>query len=222
MGRHISICVGDQGLLRRVSTALTGHGFAVETLDSAAEAMRVVPRSTPQVLVLDVAVPDADGRDLCHALRAAGIDTPVLFLGCAGTPDERISGFNAGGDDYLGKPFADLELVARVGALARRRTHAAPAGDALRLTFDPVTLSVGVAGHSTVLAPSEYRLLAALTSRRGGLIGRNDLLAIARLDERGGDDAEFEGCVTRLRQKLDEIEARETIEVSAGTGYRLR
>jgi two-component system response regulator MprA len=221
MRGHISICVGEHELLRALSTALTAHGFVVEPLVSAAEIMRVVRGSTTQVFVLDIALPDADGRDVCHALRAAGIDAPVLFLGCAGTLAERISGFNAGGDDYLGKPFAHAELLARVGALARRRTHDAPAGDDMVLAFDPVTLSVSTAGRSTELAPSEYRLLAALSSKRGEQIRRNDLIAITRLGERGGDDGKLDGCVTRLRQKLLEIEARETIHVSAGSDYRL-
>jgi two-component system response regulator MprA len=118
--RTIAICVADRGFRRTLSDVLLGGGFAVEASASAAEVMRSLADAQPSVLLLELALPDGDGRDVCRALRTNHNDVPVLFLGALGTLDERLSSFHAGGDDYLSKPFATAELLARTSALARR------------------------------------------------------------------------------------------------------
>jgi two-component system OmpR family response regulator len=117
----VSICVGDSALRHVLDEALSSHGFAVAACASTAETLLALASSDADVLLLDVALPDADGRVVCQALRGAGIDIPVLFLGQSGTLAERLSTFHAGGDDYLARPYATAEVVARVGALHRRR-----------------------------------------------------------------------------------------------------
>ena len=94
---------------------------------SGAEAVRIFAQDPPDVLVLDIGLPDSDGRDVCQALRARGVTTPVLFLTARDALTDRLSGFHAGGDDYLAKPFALAELLVRVHALSRRARSAAPA-----------------------------------------------------------------------------------------------
>src|SRR3954447_6683382 len=129
-----------RGLLR---SALESEGLAVQATASGREAVRIFREDPPDVLVVDIGLPDADGRDVCQALRAHGVAAPVLFLTARDTLTDRLSGFHAGGDDYLTKPFALAELVVRVHALVRRApgTGAEPAADrALRL--DPAAHAI--------------------------------------------------------------------------------
>jgi two-component system response regulator MprA len=123
--RTIAICVADLGFRETLSDEFLRLGFVVDATASAAEVMQSLADVNPSVLLLELALPDGDGRDVCQALRANHNDVPVLFLGASGTLAERLSSFHAGGDDYLSKPFATAELLARTSALARRRSRAA-------------------------------------------------------------------------------------------------
>src|SRR6185436_9080995 len=127
------------------------------------------------VLVLDIGLPDADGRDVCQALRARGVASPVLFLTARDALPDRLSGFHAGGDDYLTKPFAVAELLVRMRALLRRSGAEAPApaagGGEVRL--DPALHGVRVGDASAALTPTEFRLLAALAARSGEVVRRH-------------------------------------------------
>src|SRR3954453_21107261 len=127
-----------RGLLR---SALEYEGLAVQATASGREVVRIFREDPPDVLVVDIGLPDADGRDVCPAMRAHGVAAPVLFLPARDTLTDRLSGFHAGGDDYLTKPFALAELVVRVHALVRRASGAEPAaGRALRL--DPAAHAI--------------------------------------------------------------------------------
>src|SRR5436190_8043657 len=133
------ICEDDdelRGVLRR---SLEHEGLAVRATASGTEAVRAFADDPPDVLVLDVGLPDADGRDVCQALRARGVTSPVLFLTARAALPDRLSGFHAGGDDYLTKPFALGELVVRVQALIRRdaATKEATAGPGDDMVLDP-------------------------------------------------------------------------------------
>ena len=114
------ICEDDDELRGALRGALERDGFTVRATASGADAVRSFGENPPDVLVLDIGLPDADGRDVCQALRARGINTPVLFLTARDAVPDRISGFHAGGDDYLTKPFALAELLVRVRSLLRR------------------------------------------------------------------------------------------------------
>jgi two-component system response regulator MprA len=217
----IAICVADDALRHTLCNAFARIGLAVEPFAQAAAAMRGLTTLTPAVLVLDIALPDADGRDVCHALRANGIDVPVLFLGAAGTVAERVSSFHAGGDDYLAKPFDTAELLVRASAVARRRTRGSSVRAPAEPAFDPVNLAVTVEGHTANLAPSEYRLLAALAARRGEVLPRGDLIAAAWPAERSGSDATLDASIARLREKLQGIAASATIDAALGVGFSL-
>ena len=124
------VCEDDDELRGVVRDALQRDGFVVRATASGAEAIRSFGENPPDVLLLDIGLPDADGRDVCQALRARGIAAPVLFLTARDALTDRLSGFHAGGDDYLVKPFAVAELLVRVHALVRR--GAAPASGARR------------------------------------------------------------------------------------------
>src|SRR3954452_7889350 len=132
------VCEDDDELRGVVRDALKRDGFEVRTTASGTDAVRIFSERPPDVMVLDIGLPDADGRDVCQALRARGIATPVLFLTARGALTDRLSGFHAGGDDYLVKPFAFKELIVRLQALMRRATDGdAPSDDGDRLRLDP-------------------------------------------------------------------------------------
>src|ERR1700680_2065478 len=115
------LLVEDDGELRAlIRRGLEQEGFTVSGAATGAEAMERVAAQTPDALVIDIGLPDADGRDVCHALRARGIDTPVLFLTARDALTDRLAGLNAGGDDYVTKPFDIEEVVVRLQALIRR------------------------------------------------------------------------------------------------------
>ena len=120
MHARAGICEDDDELRGFVRTALERAGYEVRATASGSEALRAFGDDPPDVLILDVGLPDADGRDVCQALRARGVTTPVLFLTARSALPDRLSGFHAGGDDYLSKPFALAELLVRVEALSRR------------------------------------------------------------------------------------------------------
>jgi len=125
-GTTAGVCEDDdelRGILRR---ALEREGVTVKATSSGSEAVRVFGADPPDILLLDIGLPDADGRDVCQALRARGVTSPVLFLTARDAVPDRISGFHAGGDDYLTKPFVLAELIVRVEALLRRTGAAAP------------------------------------------------------------------------------------------------
>jgi len=134
MVANVGICEDDAGLRSVLVRALTAEGFEVRATASGREAVHVFSARAPELLVLDIGLPDADGRDVCQALRSHGVTCPVLFLTARDALADRLSGFHAGGDDYLTKPFALAELVVRVGALLRRAgTEATHAVSSLRL-----------------------------------------------------------------------------------------
>src|SRR5437899_11953229 len=114
LGRSILVVEDDNELRSVLRAGLREEGFAVETAATGAEALQRVEESLPELLVIDIGLPDTDGRDLCQALRARGIQTPVLFLTARDALVDRIAGFDARGDDYLTKPFAFATLLARL------------------------------------------------------------------------------------------------------------
>ena len=145
-GQAVLIVEDDDELRGVLARGLREEGFAVDAVATGSDALERVERAVPDVLVIDIGLPDTDGRDLCQALRARGIQTPVLFLTARDALVDRIAGFDAGGDDYLAKPFAFVELVARLQALLRR-SGGEGALEAAGLRLDPVTHSVGADGR---------------------------------------------------------------------------
>ena len=188
---------------------LTGH-----------EAVEAFTGAPPDVLVLDVGLPDADGRDVCQALRAHGVSAPVIFLTARDAVSDRLAGFSAGGDDYLTKPFALAELVARVHALLKRGGSPDVGGTGLRL--DPAAHAARVDGRTERLTPTEYRLLAALAATPEGVVRRRTLVAAGWPEGAIVHDNTLDAYVARLRRKLASLEAREQIETVRGVGYVLR
>src|SRR5512144_1412142 len=144
-GPRVLIVEDDSELRSVLGRTLREEGFAVDSVGTGADALQRVDSSVPDVFVIDVGLPDADGRDVCQALRARGIERPVLFLTARDAVVDRVAGFDAGGDDYVTKPFALVELVARIQALVRR-TGGIAAVEAEGIRLDPVTHAVSAEG----------------------------------------------------------------------------
>jgi two-component system, OmpR family, response regulator len=210
----------DADLRRLLRKALDEEGFEVVPVARGAEAIAVAAEDPPDVLVVDIGLPDADGRDVCQALRARGVDAPVLFLTARDAVIDRLSGFRAGGDDYLTKPFALAELVARIQALLKRagRDSATTVGD---LRLDPVTHAAACEGKSVALTPTEFRLLATLTARGGEAVRRRELVRAAWPDGSIVHDNTLDVYVARLRRKLRQLPTASRIHTVHGVGYQL-
>jgi two-component system response regulator MprA len=208
-----------RGVVRR---ALEREGLAVRATASGSEALRAFGPAPPDVLVLDIGLPDADGRDVCQALRARGVASPVLFLTARDAVMDRISGFNAGGDDYLVKPFALGELVARVQALLRRAAGEVTTAAARGAVLDPTRHAVAFGSARASLTPTEFRLLAALAGRPGAVLRRHELVAAAWAPGAIVHANTLDAFVARVRRKLREVGAPEAIETVRGVGYVLQ
>jgi two-component system OmpR family response regulator len=215
------LVVEDDGELRGVLLrGLREEGFAASAVGTGRELLERVAADTPDVLVVDIGLPDADGRDVCQALRAQGVTTPVLFLTAKDALTDRVTGFNAGGDDYVTKPFAFAELVVRLRALLRRGAVVSGA-TAGTLRLDPVAHAAFVGGVKSSLTPTEFRLLARLVANPGEAVRRRELVRTAWPYGARVRDNTLDAYVARLRRKLAALPDAPTIKTVHGVGYAL-
>jgi two-component system response regulator MprA len=171
---------------------------------------------------MDIGLPDSDGRDVCQALRARGIDVPVLFLTARDELHDLLSGYAAGGDDYLTKPFHIRELVVRLEALLRRAVARASTETAL-LQLDPAGHSLDGPAARQSMTPTEFRLLACLMAAPGTVVRRRELLRAGWPDGAIVADNTLDQYVVRLRRKLaDAGEHGRSIVTVIGVGYRFQ
>jgi two-component system OmpR family response regulator len=222
-GTTAGVCEDDDELRGILRDALRREGITVWPTVSGTEAVELFTRERPDVLVLDIGLPDADGRDVCQALRARGVDSPVLFLTARGSVPDRISGFHAGGDDYLTKPFSLAELLVRVNALLRRhrvaeQSVAPPTG----FVLDPGRHAVRYGDHEEALTPTEFRVLGALATEAGDIVRRQALISAAWPNGTIVHDNTLHVYLARIRRKLHRIGAPREVENVRGVGYRLR
>jgi DNA-binding response OmpR family regulator len=215
----IGVCEDEPALRSVLTRALRAMGHDPLVVASASEALRAFVRRRPDVLVLDIGLPDADGRDLCLALRAAGVDAPVLFLTARDGLHDKIAGFEAGGDDYLTKPFELAEVRVRIDALLRRTTTARtdPGG----LMLDPARHALVAEGVEVALTPTEYRLLGRLMADPATVVRRHALVAAGWPHGAMVSDNTLDSYLRRIRKKLEPLGLAEITTVR-GVGYRWR
>ena len=216
----IGVCEDELALRSVLTRALRAMGHEPVVVATAAEALRAFVRKRPDALVLDIGLPDADGRDLCLALRAAGVDCPVLFLSARDGLHDKIAGFEAGGDDYLTKPFELDEVRVRLDALLRRSP--APAStDVDGLVLDPARHALIIGDAEVGLTPTEFRLLGRLMAEPATVVRRYALVAAAWPHGAIVSDNTLDSYVRRLRNKLEphDLSAISTVR---GVGYRWR
>lgn len=212
----------DIELATMVCELLKREGLDTEHAASGAAGQAAWERKPPDVLVLDLMLPDANGLDLCRRLRAQGSNLPVLMLTARGDPMDRVLGLELGADDYLGKPFEPRELVARVRALARRR-RSSTERTVLRfgeLSIDLLARRVTCAGTPLMLTSTEFKLLCALATQPGVAMGREALSAAVQPGSYMPLDRAVDVQVGRLRKKLRAAPGGgDWVETVRGEGY---
>lgn len=223
---HILVVDDDARLRGLLSRYLVENGFRVTTADCATEARDRLRFVHPDLLVLDVMMPDQSGLDFTTALRDQGNDVPVLLLTARGGPEDRIAGFEAGADDYLPKPFEPPELVLRIRAILRRAgppSSDPPVGPVQlgAAEFDPARGELRTPAGTIRLTGGEAALLGALARRPNEVLSREDLAAFLGMD--GSGDRAIDVQVTRLRRKI-EPDAREPrfLQTVRSRGYVLK
>jgi two-component system response regulator MprA len=219
------LVVEDDPQVRAMLTrALRYEGFEVAAACDGAEAMASLRASRPDLLLLDLLLPDADGVDLCGRLRAEGDPLPILMLTARDTVSDRVAGFEAGADDYLVKPFSTAELIARVRALLRRARDRPPpsarrVGD---LELDASTHEVRRGGRQVRLTRREFDLLALFLDHPGTVLARERLLTEAWGFHSPVETNAIDVYVGYLRRKLEEGGEPRVIHTVRGVGYVLR
>jgi DNA-binding response OmpR family regulator len=217
---RILVVEDDHGVRDVLARGLREEGFHVITAADGASALRTVETGADAV-VLDVGLPDSDGRDVCQAMRARGIDVPVLFLTAYGGMTDRLSGFSAGADDYLVKPFHLAELMARLRAALRRTAGDASVRSA-DLRLDPVTHDLTLGSRAITLSPTEFRIMGRLMTDSGAVVPRRVLLRAGWPEGAVVTPNTLDQYVAKLRRKLRQLDGDRRISTVRGVGYRLQ
>lgn len=217
----MAVVEDDAGLRSVIVRGLVAEGFRAVGVSTGSELIAELESAPTDAVVIDIGLPDADGRDLCQALRSRGLDAPVLFLTARAELVDRLGGFAAGGDDYLTKPFELAELSARLGALIRRHRRAAVTVPPHGLYLDPAEHAVRSGERRIALTPTEFRLLAALASHPGEAVRRAELTRAGWPHGAIVHANTLDAYVVRLRRKLGELDAGSAIVTVRGVGYRL-
>jgi two-component system OmpR family response regulator len=212
-------------ILELLSGSLRFAGFAVLTAASGAEALRVAAASRPDLILLDVMLPDGDGFDVIRSIRSGGPRVPVIFLTARGHVRERVAGLTLGGDDYIAKPFSLEEVLARIRAVLRRAPGAGEAGGSrlavADLELDEDSHEVRRGGRLVSLTPTEFKLLRYLLLNAGRVLSKAQILDHVWDYGFAGGGSVVEPCVSYLRRKVDQGEPR-LIHTVRGIGYVLR
>ncbi|GGL38637.1 response regulator transcription factor [Phycicoccus endophyticus] len=214
----------EENISYLVSSALRLAGLTVEAAATGGEALELAARVRPQVVVLDVMLPDLDGFEVLRRLRAGGCLAPVLFLTARGDTADRVRGLTSGGDDYITKPFALEELVARVHvALRRAGTQAAPTArhQVHDLVLDEDQHRVWRGETEVHLTATEFSLLRILLTNAGRVVTRAQILDHVWQYDFAGETAIIESFVSTLRKKVDGVEPK-LIHTVRGVGYTVR
>lgn len=218
---RVLVVEDDPGLAAIIKTGFSEEGIEVVTESTFAEAKSRAVLGTFDVIMLDVMLPGGSGFDLCRELRRREIATPILMLTARDTVDDRVAGLDVGADDYLTKPFAFRELLARVRALARRR--GTPLPDTLRVADLEVDLEkhrVRRGGKSIELTAKEFALLEFFVLHPGQVVDRAAITAHVWDENHDPFTNVLEVLVRRLRRKIDDDYPRKLIQTVRGAGYR--
>jgi two-component system OmpR family response regulator len=230
------VVVDDEPNIRELlSTSLRFAGFEVHAAGDGASALKLVREVEPDLVVLDVMLPDMDGFTVTRRMRATGQHTPVLFLTARDDTQDKVTGLTVGGDDYVTKPFSLEEVVARIRAVLRR-THAETEDSAVLrfadLELDEDSHEVRRAGQVVDLSPTEFKLLRYLMLNAGRVLSKAQILDHVWQYDWGGDANIVESYISYLRRKIDNLKVvgpdgveepvQPLIHTKRGVGYLLR
>ncbi|HVK20249.1 MAG TPA: response regulator transcription factor [Actinokineospora sp.] len=215
----------EQSIRELLAASLRFAGFDVTTAGSGAEALRVAERAAPELVLLDVMLPDIDGFEVLRRLRGSGRRVPVLFLTARDATEDKVTGLTLGGDDYVTKPFSLEEVIARVHAVLRRTgVDTGDQRDILRyadLELDADGYLVHRAGRPVSLSPTEFKLLHYLMRNANRVVSKQQILDQVWNYAFTGSDGVVESYISYLRRKIDFTEPR-LIHTVRGLGYVLR
>ncbi len=215
----------ERALTNLVRMALKYEGWDIEVAHDAAEAVEKYRAQSPDLLVLDIMLPDMDGVSVLAELRTSGPYTPTLFLTARDSVHDRVTGLTAGGDDYMTKPFSLEELVARLRGLLRRSAHLTPPDDETLvvgdLTLDAASREVTRGGEEVSLTSTEFELLRLLMRNQRKALSRSDILRQVWNYDFGGRSSIVDLYVSYLRKKID-ADREPMIHTVRGVGYLLR
>ncbi len=215
----------DEGMQLLVKRIVTGKGYTFIYASDGQAAIELFNQENPDLLILDVMMPEIDGFQVCRLLRERGALAPILFLSARDDIIDKSVGFNAGGDDYLTKPFSTQELLLRIEAHLRRQQRMSSefersfaVGD---LSFDPRRNKVSVGDKSVELTPKEYMILALLASHPGEIFTREQLTEAVWGKEYAGETTSIAVFIRRIREKIEVDPSKPTyIQTVWRAGYR--
>ncbi len=221
--QRVLVVDDEENISFLVESALQLDGIQTARAADGHEALSAVRSFNPHAIVLDVMMPGLDGFEVLRRLRSDGVKTPVVFLTARDGVDDRVRGLTTGADDYMVKPFAIAELVARVRVALRHGGAAAPGAilGLADLELDQEGHRVTRAGHSVALSPTEFKLLRYLLANQGRVLSRTQILDQVWNYDFDGDASVVETYMSYLRRKIDNVEPR-LLHTVRGVGYCLR
>jgi two-component system OmpR family response regulator len=223
--KHRVLVVDDEEFITDLlSTSLRFLDFDVETASSGYAALDAASSFRPDLVLLDVTMPDIDGFEVCRRLRSDGEQVPVIFLTARDTRDDMLSGFTKGGDDYVTKPFSLEEVVARMRAVLRRTGIAPNESNVHRyadLEMNDDTHRAARGGTPVELSPTEWKLLRYLLVNADRVLSKQQILDHVWQYDFGGDAGSVETYISFLRKKIDQVEPK-LIHTVRGIGYTIR
>jgi two-component system OmpR family response regulator len=223
MAKTRVLIVDDEPNIRDLlATSLKFAGYEIQTAANGAQAVAAVTESEPDIILLDVMLPDMNGFSVTKKLRSSGIEAPILFLTARDDVEDKITGLTVGGDDYLTKPFSLDEVVARIQAILRRtRTADSESAviDAGAVVINQDAHEVTIEGKLVDLSPTEYKLLRFLVMNPDRVLTKAQILDHVWEYDFNGDMGIVESYVSYLRKKLDPISSRPLIQTKRGVGY---
>ncbi len=213
----------EPNILELLSASLRFAGFEVATASDGREAVATAKAFRPDLMVLDVMMPEMDGFEVVRRLRQDGVRSPVVFLTARDSTEDKVTGLTLGGDDYVTKPFSLEEVIARIRAVLRRAGAGANASRLLfaDLEMDDDTHEVWKAGELVALSPTEFKLLRYFMQNGGRVLSKAQILDHVWHYDFGGDANVVESYVSYLRRKLDTADPR-LLHTLRGVGYVLR
>lgn len=222
---HLLVVEDEQKLARMLRRVLTEERHTVDLAQDGQSGLMLAKGSKYDLIILDLMLPGMDGLEICQRLRSARVDVPLLMLTARGAVEDRVAGLNAGADDYLTKPFAMTELLARVNALLRRRGRASDTSNILQiadLTIDPLRHEVRRAGRLIELTAKEYALLEYLVRHRGQVLTRTQITdQVWRYDMDALSNV-VDIYIHYLRDKIDRDFSPPLLKTIRGVGYKIQ
>ncbi|WP_336784776.1 response regulator transcription factor [Paenibacillus sp. MMO-177] len=227
MRQHIMVVDDDEKITSLLRRSLAFEGYEVSTASNGMEGLKLLLTADPDMLILDVMMPQVDGWEVCRRVREGGSTVPILMLTAKDDISDRVKGLDAGADDYLIKPFALEELLARVRALLRRKSDRMDESSSNKIVFEDLALDLDSreairSGRRIELTAKEYDLLLLFMQNPRRVLTRDAIMEKIWGYDFSGESNVLEVYIAMLRQKLEEGGAKRIIQTVRGTGYVLR